>query len=389
MSDLSRETDERYMRRAIRLAMDGRGYVEPNPTVGCVIVKDNRIIGEGFHRRFGQAHAERDALANCTESPHGAIVYVTLEPCCHTHKKTPPCVPALIEAKVARVVIGSSDPNPQVNGRGAAMLQGAGVEVTSPVLGPTCRQLIAPFIARTTLARPYVTAKWAQSISGQVAGPMGRPVRITNDASNRIVHALRARCDAIAVGTNTVLNDDPLLTARGVEGARPLLRVILSNSLKMPMTARLVQTAGEVPVVVYSSESATAAAAERVAELRQSGVEVVALPDTEGHFSLNDALTDLHRRNVTHLLIEPGPTLTRYLLARHQLDRVWIFRSPREIESAEGFASSMAPQVEYPIAGELGIEGDVLTEYLNPLSPTFHALTPSADFVLTADSIAK
>src|SRR4051812_19538020 len=157
--------DEQHLRRAIRLAMNGRGRVEPNPMVGCVIVsKDGRVIGEGCHQQFGGPHAEPNALANCTESPQGATAYVTLEPCCHTNKKTPPCTPRLIEAKVGRVVIGCLDPNRQVDGKGVAMLRGAGIDVTWPCLEAEAKQLLAPFIARTRHERPYVTLKWAESL---------------------------------------------------------------------------------------------------------------------------------------------------------------------------------------------------------------------------------
>src|SRR5688572_28365129 len=165
MSSLS--TDESYIRRAIRLAMNGRGVVEPNPTVGCVLVKDGQIIGEGNHEIFGGPHAEPRALQNCRDrgsSPAGATAYVTLEPCCHTNKKTPPCSPLLISEKVARVVIGCLDPNPVVNGKGVAMLREAGIEVTTGVCEDEAKQLIAPFLARVNLGRPYVTLKWAQTV---------------------------------------------------------------------------------------------------------------------------------------------------------------------------------------------------------------------------------
>src|SRR5215218_807797 len=174
------ETDEHYIRRAIRLAMHGRGRVEPNPMVGCVLLKNGRVIGEGFHEQFGGLHAEANALAACSESPAGATAYVTLEPCCHTNKKTPPCTPRLIEAKIARVVVGCLDPNPEVDGNGVAMLRAAGITVEQgpPELEAECKQLIAPFIKRVLQRQPYVTMKWAESSDGKVAAAMGRRVRI-------------------------------------------------------------------------------------------------------------------------------------------------------------------------------------------------------------------
>ncbi len=356
--------------------MVGRGLVEPNPMVGCVLVKDGRIIGEGIHAKFGGPHAEPTALASCTEDPTGATAYVTLEPCCHTNKKTPPCAPRLIAAKIARVVIGCLDPNPDVDGNGVAMLRDAGivVERASAEIEAEAKQLIAPFIAQTVQHRPYVTLKWAQSSNGKVAGAMGRRVKITSSESDRVVHQLRARCNAIAVGTNTVLADDPLLTARDVEPPRQPLRVVLSNTLKIPLESKLVQSARENPVVVYCSQSSVA----RADALRERGVEVVALPDHESHFSFADLLRDLHRRSVMHLLVEPGPTLTRYFFSRGQADRVWVFTSPKSIEEPTAPA---APNVDYPCVGDRSLGGDVLREYLNPQSDVFFAAVPSADLV--------
>jgi diaminohydroxyphosphoribosylaminopyrimidine deaminase/5-amino-6-(5-phosphoribosylamino)uracil reductase len=208
------QADEQFIRRAIRLAVNGRGRVEPNPTVGCVIVKEGRVIGGGYHQRFGEPHAEPLALASCIESPRGATAYVTLEPCSHSNKKTPPCVPQLIEAGLARVVAGCVDPNPAVHGEGLAILRNAGIEVTAPVLELECKQLIAPFIAQTIHQRPYVTLKWAQTADNKVAGPNGFPIQITNARSTRAVQALRARSNALAVGIGTVLADNPRLTVR-------------------------------------------------------------------------------------------------------------------------------------------------------------------------------
>jgi diaminohydroxyphosphoribosylaminopyrimidine deaminase/5-amino-6-(5-phosphoribosylamino)uracil reductase len=371
------------MRRAIRLAMNGRGRVEPNPMVGCVLVKDGRVIGEGYHSQFGGPHAEPAALASCTESPEGSTAYVTLEPCCHTKKKTPPCTPRLIAAKVARVVIGCLDPNPDVDGKGVAMLRAAGIQVDGPFLENSAKQLIAPFLASVRHHRPYVTLKWAQSADGKVAGRMGERVKITNAASDRVVHQLRSRCDAIAVGTNTVMNDDPLLTARGVEGSRRQpIRVVLSNTLKVPTDSQLVRSARDVPVVVYCSIASAASNRQHGDALCAAGVEVVELPDHESRFSFSDVLADLHRRNASYLLIEPGPTLTRYFLSRGQADRVWVFRSPKAIGTDGGLAISTAPHMQYPSTGQIHLDGHVLTEYLNPESEVFFAPDVSADFAL-------
>src|SRR2546423_8567983 len=237
------EFDREMMTRAIRLAMNGRGGVEPNPMVACVIAKDGRVIGEGFHAQFGGPHAEPTALAACSESPAGATAYVTLEPCCHTDKKTPPCVPALIAAEIARVVCGCVDPNPQVNGRGLEMLRAAGIAVEVNVLEEPAKQLLGPFIARTVYDRPYVTLKWAESADGKVAGAGGKRRQISNPRSTRALHELRGRSDAIMVGINTVLADDPMLIARDVRSARPLIRVVLDSQLRIPMDSRLVHSA--------------------------------------------------------------------------------------------------------------------------------------------------
>src|SRR5688572_29861014 len=192
--------DERFMRRALELAARGRGSVEPNPMVGCVIAREGRVIGDGYHEQFGGPHAEREALAACRESPRGATVYVNLEPCCHINKKTPPCVPALIEAQVSRVVVGCVDPNPDVSGKGVEALRAAGMEVKVGVLEADSKQLNAAWYARVNLGRPYVTLKWAQSADGKVAGPGGERKQISNELSMKVVHELRARSDAILVG---------------------------------------------------------------------------------------------------------------------------------------------------------------------------------------------
>ena len=376
------DCDFQHLRRAIRLAMNGRGAVEPNPMVGCVIVKDGQAIGEAYHAQFGGPHAEPQALAACATSPEGATAYVTLEPCCHTNKKTPPCVPKLIEAKLARVVIGTLDPNPEVNGKGVAMLRAAGIQVDGPALEDEARQLNAAFIKGTLHQRPYVTVKWAQSADGKVAGPGGQRVWISNRAAFRAVHQIRARSDVILVGINTALADDPLLSARGVEPLRTLRRAVLDSNLRLPPESQLVRTAaGEV--TVFCSRD-TFRKSPKVDELQSLGIEIIPIkadPNGVG-LSLDDVLFDLD--NVaTHVLVEAGPTLARSFIEQNFVDRVWIIRSPNPISDP---SAPEAVKLAYPAVGTVDLEGDVLTEYLNPHSRAFFAPLPSADLVLISRS---
>jgi diaminohydroxyphosphoribosylaminopyrimidine deaminase/5-amino-6-(5-phosphoribosylamino)uracil reductase len=371
------------MERAESLAIKGRGAVEPNPMVGCVIVRDGKLLGEGYHEKFGGPHAEPNALAACSESPAGATAYVTLEPCCHTNKKTPPCVPRLIEAKLGRVVIGTLDPNPQVSGRGAQQLREAGIRVDVLDL-PSARQLIAPFIATTVHRRPYVTLKWAESSDGKVAGLPGRRLWISNRPSLHIVHELRAQCDAILVGMNTVLADDPLLTVRGVKPMRPLRRVVLNRDLTISLSSRLVQSADQGPVEIICADAACQAKSDVVRSLNSLGVAVTGLQlDDTGRIDLQAVLRHLGALGITHLLIEPGPTLARSFLRANLADRVLIFRSPNPVGDS---AAPSAPRVEYPATRSTTHDGDTLTEYLNPKSDVFFSLEPSADFRLLAMS---
>ncbi|HEX8911668.1 MAG TPA: dihydrofolate reductase family protein [Humisphaera sp.] len=418
------ETDAEFLRRAIRLAMNGRGRVEPNPMVGCVLVRDGQIIGEGYHTHFGGPHAEPTALADCAargNSPEGATAYVTLEPCCHTNKKTPPCAPRLIAAKVARVVIGCLDPNPAVNGNGVAMLRAAGIEVDhlvndedgSPLDVPEAAQLIAPFFSRNPRpgyrsgqwrwldgkwglqdAWPYVTLKWAESADRKIAGPYGSRLQISNATSSRLVHLLRARSDAILVGIQTVLKDDPMLTARDVPDPRPLRRCVLDPRLEIPLDAKLVTTSADRPVTVYCGQQAPRERPEHVATLKGYGVELVPVSGHERHLDLQEVFASLGEKGATHVLVESGGRLAASLLSGEQrgygrrgksADRVWVFRSPRRVGDELAPGATPVPGRLRQV-GRLKLDGDELTEYLNPESGAFYAAVPSADFVLAAEA---
>jgi diaminohydroxyphosphoribosylaminopyrimidine deaminase/5-amino-6-(5-phosphoribosylamino)uracil reductase len=362
--------DEIHLRRAIRLAMNGRGLVEPNPMVGCVIVKHDRIIGEGFHQQYGHPHAEPNALASCTESPEGSTAYVTLEPCCHTNKQTPPCAPRLIAAKISRVVIGCLDPNPDVNGKGVKQLREAGVIVDGPLLEAECKQLIAPFIRHGHDPYTYITMKWAESADGKIAGPGGKRIQISNPASTHQVQLLRSRSDLILIGINTAINDDPLLLPRGVSMLRPYYRVVADSSLRLPLYSQLVKSADRGPVVVISHLRGMKENPGKLAALRAAGVEVTS------SFEFNRKHPEF-----SHTLIEAGPTLAKGMIDK--IERLWVIRSPKVIGDSTAPSAAVIPDW-FVQTGELNLDGDTLCEYLNTRSDVFFTSTPSADFVLAS-----
>ena len=342
--------DETFLRRALRLAMNGRGRVEPNPMVGCVLVRNTRVIGEGWHTHFGGPHAEPTALADCAqrgESPAGATAYVTLEPCCHVNKKTPPCAPRLIKEGIARVVIGRLDPNPDVNGKGVAMLRMAGIDVAAApkALAAEFEQLIAAFLLAERFRRPYLTLKWAESADRFVAGVGGRPVRISSQAATAAVHRLRSRCDAVGVGVGTVISDDPSLTVRDVTPLRTPIRFVLDRTNRTPAAAKLMTDGGPPTRVIRS-------------------------------------MSELNGLAGRHVLIEPGPTLAKALLSI--ADRVWIIRSPKRLE--DGLPGPRPDWTTLAKTAELTLGADVLSEYLNRSSDAFFYASPSADVVIESDS---
>ena len=375
--------DETMLRRALRVAMNGRGRVEPNPMVGCVLVKHDRIIAEGHHTHFGGPHAEPTALADCQargNDPRGATAYVTLEPCCHTNKKTPPCAPKLIEAGIARVVIGCLDPNPDVDGKGVAMLRAAGITVDAapPVLASEFDQLITPF--RGT-GDAYITVKWAESANGKIAGANGHPVRITSAAADAAVHRLRTRCHGIAVGVNTILNDDPLLTVRNVPVLHRPIRIVIDRQLRTPADCRLLTDRTESMVRILCNEGSIERHASRYDALTSKGADIddsLDPADDSGRSMLAaPTFAELDRR---HVLIEAGPTLARSILP--WADRLWVFRSHSRLPSGPAVPRSAEVPASYVETGRCTFGPDTLIEYLNRDAERFAAAVPSADFVL-------
>lgn len=315
------------MQRALDLARRGEGFVEPNPMVGCVIARGGRIVGEGYHRRFGGPHAEVFALRKAGARARGATAYVTLEPCSH-FGKTPPCVDALIAAGVKRVIAATRDPNPRVSGRGLKKLRAAGIEVRVGLLEPEAQRLIAPFAKFIRRRQPYVILKWAQSLDGRLATSGGDSKWITGEASRAAAHAIRARVDAVLVGIETVLADDPDLTARYVRPRRVATRVVLDSRLRTPPTARLVRSARRAPVLIVTS-TARARDARAVARLTRAGCEVAGVPVRGKRLDLRKVLMELGRRGMTNVMVEGGPRVLGSFLAAGLVDEARVFVAPK------------------------------------------------------------
>ncbi|MCR5537656.1 MAG: bifunctional diaminohydroxyphosphoribosylaminopyrimidine deaminase/5-amino-6-(5-phosphoribosylamino)uracil reductase RibD [Lachnospiraceae bacterium] len=320
------ELDERYMRRAVELAKRGAGRTNPNPMVGAVIVKDGEVIGEGWHERYGELHAERNALKNCRErgnDPEGAAIYVTLEPCCH-YGKTPPCTEALIEAKIARVVIGSFDPNPKVAGKGTQILRDAGMEVKENVLRDACDAFNYVFLHYITTGTPYVIMKYAMTADGKICTATGKSRWVTGGKAREHTHRDRDRYAAIMVGIGTVLADDPLLTCR-TEGGRNPVRVICDTSLRMPMDSQIVRTAKDVPSIIATAVSDEA----KLAPFREAGCEIITIPKHASSIDLKLLMKELGDRKIDSVILEGGATLNAAALKAGIVNRVQAYIAPK------------------------------------------------------------
>lgn len=317
--------DTRWMAGALALARRGLGRVWPNPAVGCVVVNGHRIIGRGWTQPGGRPHAEAEALGRAGSHAAGATAYVTLEPCAHMGK-TPPCATALVEAGVARVVVATEDPDARVDGRGLALLRKAGIAVDVGVGAAEARAINAGFFSRLERGRPLVTLKLATSLDGRIATHEGESQWVTGPVARAWGHRLRATADAILVGTGTVMADDPLLTCRlpGLEDRSPV-RVVVDSRLRVPLTARLIQTAQEVPTWIVTLKGGDNARREG---FEASGVELLEVePDGEGNPDLVQALTLLGDRGITRVLAEGGSRLAASLVRADLVDRLACFRA--------------------------------------------------------------
>lgn len=353
------------MERAIELAKRARGFTSPNPMVGAVIVKDGKVIGEGYHERCGELHAERNALASLTESAEGATIYVTLEPCCH-YGKTPPCTEAIIEHKLAKVVIGSRDPNPLVSGKGATILRKAGIEVVEDFMREECDAINPIFFHYITTKRPYVAMKYAMTMDGKIATRTGASKWITGEAARNHVQTLRHAYKGIMVGIGTVLADNPMLNCRMQGGIDPV-RIVCDTHLRIPMDCQIVQTADTIETILATSTNEK----EKIDQLIKKGVQILQIPEKDGCIDLNLLMQTLGEKGIDSILLEGGGRLNDSFLREKLIQKAYVYLAPKIFggEDAktpvEGIGVSLPEQsANFKLQQIQQIEEDILLEYI-------------------------
>lgn len=315
---------EMYMRRALELARLGEGHTSPNPMVGCVVVKDGRIISEGYHERYGEFHAERNALMKCTEDAAGADLYVTLEPCCH-YGKTPPCTEIIMEKKIGRVFVGSMDSNPLVAGNGVQILRDHGIEVETGILEEECLKLNEVFYHYIQTKTPFVVMKYAMTLDGKIACATGDSKWVTGEAARHHVHELRGRYKGIMAGIGTVLADDPMLNCRVAQGVDPV-RIICDSGLRTPLDSQIVKTASEIPTIVACVHETLESERkrEKAEKLQEAGVQIIPTKGAHG-VNLKELMSVLGSQKIDSILLEGGGTLNGSALEDGIVNKVYAY----------------------------------------------------------------
>lgn len=353
------ERDAYYMRKALEIAAYACGRTSPNPLVGSVIVKDDRIVGQGWHRKAGTPHAEIHALNQAGELAEGATVYVTLEPCSHTGR-TGPCADALIRAGVKRVVIAMVDPNPAVAGNGVRKLQAAGIEVETGLMAKEAAELNRIFIKWISTKMPYTIVKSAMSLDGKIATDTGESQWITNETARGYGHTLRDICDGIVVGIDTVIADDPSLTTRiaGRSGKNPI-RIVLDSKARIPLTARMLAD-GQAPVIVITTSEADP---DKVRALEAKGATVLVVASKDGHVDIQEAFAELGKQQISSLLIEGGAKIVSSVIREGLADELMTFIAPILI-GGQGASSAFGALGVSHLADAVTLE-DISIEPLN------------------------
>lgn len=370
--------ERKYMERAIELAKKGIGAVNPNPLVGAVIVKDNRIIGEGYHARYGELHAERAAFASLNEPAEGAEMYVTLEPCCH-YGKQPPCVEAIVEHGISRVYVGSDDPNSLVAGKGMQFLKDHGIDVVPHVLKEECDALNEIFFHYITKRTPYVALKYAMTMDGKIATKIKESKWITNEASRKKVQELRNQYTGIMVGIGTVLADNPMLNCRLENGRNPV-RIICDTNLRLPLDCKIVESAKDIRTIVAVSKSIMNQAREgsgqvkmrdKLVMLQNLGVETLGVDTVDNKICLPDLMILLGNMGIDSVLLEGGGTLNESALSQGIVNKVYVYVAPKIFGGRDALTPVEGTGVDYPFQASHfmlqdmeKIENDVLLTYV-------------------------
>lgn len=313
------------MKKALELALLGEGHTSPNPLVGAVIVKDGKIIAQGYHEKYGREHAERNALKNCLEDPEGAEMYVTLEPCCH-YGKQPPCTDAIIRAGIKKVYVGSDDPNPKVSGGGIKILKNHGISVETGVLKDECDKINEIFMHYIKEKQPFIALKYAMTLDGKISTKSGDSKWISNEKSREHVHKLRKKYSSILVGINTVIADDPMLNCRIEKGVDPV-RIICDSSLKISPYTNIVKSAKDIPTIIaYCNENE-----EKANLLKESGIELIKVGKTKNGIDLKELFTEIGQTGIDSVLVEGGAMIHASLLEGNLVDRVYAYIAPKII----------------------------------------------------------
>jgi diaminohydroxyphosphoribosylaminopyrimidine deaminase/5-amino-6-(5-phosphoribosylamino)uracil reductase len=318
--------EEQYMKRALGLARRGLGKTSPNPLVGAVIVRDERVIGEGYHHHYGGAHAEVNALRSAQEQVRDATIYVTMEPCCRYERKVPSCLETIIESGVRRVVVGTLDPNPEVNGKGVRTLYRSGIETSTGVLEEACRKVNEMYFKYVRNGIPFVTLKFAQTLDGRIATATGSSQWISSNASLRLAHRLRGTHDAILIGIGTLLKDDPRLTVRLARGTSPI-RVIADSKLRIPLDSSVLQEQDIAPTIIATTLAANESKRSSLINMGLEVMEVAA--DSEQRVDLEDLLLKLGRRGISSVLVEGGSGIITSMLSKGLADKLVVAVAPK------------------------------------------------------------
>jgi len=316
----------KYMQRALELAVKGKGFVSPNPMVGAVIVKDGRIIGEGYHERYGGPHAEINAISNAIESVAGATMYCTLEPCCHSTatKKTPPCTSALIRERIGKLIVAMPDPNPHVSGKGFELLRQHGIQVEAGLLEKEAIDINETYIHSIQHKTPFILLKMAMSLDGRIATKTGHSKWITDEFARKVVHQIRAEYDAVLVGSNTVIEDDPALTVRLVDGRQPF-RVVLDSQLRSPLGSQLYSDAFREKTMVFTILPSSHS---RFQSLQSQGIHVQTVTSSKNRVHIPEVLQCLYQHNVSSVLVEGGSQIHTSFIKHQLFDKINCFIAP-------------------------------------------------------------